>query len=347
MDDRIELDRVLCTVHHGSVDNAPPKVFAQIRVTFGPAADGREGGIPTWAEHRVSQFFDDPAICGWGYTRITLQSVAHDVPVDQLLDVSPHPQASIADERYRLGYDLGARTIFVDGRILNTHEPLHGDIGDQLEWWVEHGTWAAPEVAEVKETVAPQLSKQPKASEVAPGTFAFDFGEIAIDAGPQVLSHKFLIENDGNKPFDVLDLKRSCGCVEAKIDKTHLLPGDKAAVEMSIKLSNTGRVAQGCTIILSDDRLIRAELSAYGVIGFDFTVICRGNNLPDANGEIPVRVYIVDTLGNGETTLPRVVSPPGVTLSTSEWITLENHADTPDRATRQVSSGVLDVSQYQ
>lgn len=46
---------------------------------------------------------------------------------------------TVQDGRYVIAYTVGGQDLNLDGRLLSTHEPLHGDVGANLEWWIEHG----------------------------------------------------------------------------------------------------------------------------------------------------------------------------------------------------------------
>ncbi len=78
----------------------------------------------------------------WSYARIDLTSVERAVVNDTTFREPPGPKSGVGDQRYRIAYDQGSQYITVDGRVLKTHEPVHGDsVGHQLEWWVERGSW--------------------------------------------------------------------------------------------------------------------------------------------------------------------------------------------------------------
>ena len=78
----------------------------------------------------------------WGFARIELMAVDPAVADDWPFRMAPRPHSSIIDQRYRIAYDQGAQTINIDGRILQTHQPVHGDVvGHELEWWVQRGQW--------------------------------------------------------------------------------------------------------------------------------------------------------------------------------------------------------------
>lgn len=55
----------------------------------------------------------------------------------------------------------------------------------------------------------------------------------------ETYSHRFVLRNDTNRPVEVAEIERSCGCAEATIDERVLLPGERAVLEVT--LDTTGR----------------------------------------------------------------------------------------------------------
>jgi len=53
-----------------------------------------------------------------------------------------HPAASVWDDRYKIGYELGSRQINIDGRVLLTARPVAGDVGAELAEWIREGVFA-------------------------------------------------------------------------------------------------------------------------------------------------------------------------------------------------------------
>jgi hypothetical protein len=85
---------------------------------------------------------DTPTNHYWTVNRLHVVSIEPEAELASLFHPLPSPIAQVGDSRYRLGYKLGDDVINVDGRRLRTHEPLHGDVGERLEWWIEHGEFS-------------------------------------------------------------------------------------------------------------------------------------------------------------------------------------------------------------
>ncbi len=62
-------------------------------------------------------------------------------------------------------------------------------------------------------------STQPK---IAIESNQIDFGEVVIG---EVVSHQLLVTNEGNAPLEIHAVTTSCGCTQASLEKTTILPG--------------------------------------------------------------------------------------------------------------------------
>lgn len=105
--------------------------FGQVREELGPLAH-------TFAftqSHRRANPEDE----FWSMTTIVLKSVEREETTGAKFGGGLGPGTKVVDNRYRIGYRLGRDTINMDGRLVETHEPLHGEVGHNLEWWVQHG----------------------------------------------------------------------------------------------------------------------------------------------------------------------------------------------------------------
>jgi len=70
---------------------------------------------------------------------------AREIADDSLsLCLDPVMNTAVWDERYRIGYRLGSRTINVDGRLFLANDPVDGEIGASLEEWLANGKFVDP-----------------------------------------------------------------------------------------------------------------------------------------------------------------------------------------------------------
>jgi len=88
------------------------------------------------------------------------------------------------------------------------------------------------------------------------------------EVGPGVLKHALQITNVGGDTLRISDVKASCGCTTAPLDKKVLLPGDTATVNISMDVSNrTGEQHKSITITSNDST--RSSIS----VGLTATVV--------------------------------------------------------------------------
>lgn len=175
----------------------------------------------------------------------------------------------------------------------------------------------------------------------------FDFGRVSLDAGPQALSHIFTLTNTTSTVLEVLDIKKSCGCVNAKLAKTKLEPGESASLELTLDISMGGQTTHGATLLFSDGTAKRFTLTAYGTRGLKLVPILRTSHVDPRSRRIPLRLYLVDSNGNGESEAPSVIEPDGVSLEFEGWIVLERQTQKKLRPTRQVANTHLNFANYQ
>ena len=76
-----------------------------------------------------------------------------------------------------------------------------------------------------------------------------EWGEV----GPGMLKHAIKITNVGGDTLKIADVKPSCGCTTAPLDKKTLLPGDTATVDVTMDVANrTGDQHKTITITSND-----------------------------------------------------------------------------------------------
>lgn len=114
------------------------KVRTRIEFSRGANVD-----LPLAPEAKItmSHLREEPEDEFWGQARIRLVSVEPILEDDKIFRAAFANDARVEDTRYRCVYRLGTDELYVDGRMLTTHEPLSGSVGDQLEWWTSRGEW--------------------------------------------------------------------------------------------------------------------------------------------------------------------------------------------------------------
>lgn len=76
----------------------------------------------------------------WGAATTTLKSASRHDAGDDFFDLAVPADASVWDDRYKIGYKLGTDIINFDGRLFRTRRKLEGDVGSTLEDWLADAT---------------------------------------------------------------------------------------------------------------------------------------------------------------------------------------------------------------
>jgi Protein of unknown function (DUF1573) len=210
-------------------------------------------------------------------------------------------------------------------------------------------TLAAP--ACEREAPAPSsvTAEQTKRTDAEPPRTSetFRFGHVSLDDGPRKLEHVFRIANTRTSPVRIVKVHKTCGCVDTAVDKMELSAGEGVTLTLAMTLEESGSRTQGASLIFSDGSMNDYNLSAIGVRGLELVGIVDSPDVGPGNLTLPVRLYLIDSTGNGTNSLPIVLSPSGVGVSFDQWHTLESHEDLRFRSNRQVGNALLDFSHYE
>lgn len=76
--------------------------------------------------------------------------------------------------------------------------------------------------------------------------------EYTLPIGTNLHNFEFKLENDGNSVVKILDIKTSCGCTIAKMDKSVYKPGERGTINGTITLPNSVGVKEEEIKILTD-----------------------------------------------------------------------------------------------
>ncbi len=91
----------------------------------------------------------------------------------------------------------------------------------------------------------------------------FDFGEMDSD---QKVANEFLIKNVGDEPLVISDVKTSCGCTVAKLEKNTLNPGEETKISASLNLKGKqGPQSKKITVMSNDGQQPNYYLEFTGV----------------------------------------------------------------------------------
>lgn len=89
---------------------------------------------------------------------------------------------------------------------------------------------------------------QPKLKVVGGDTY--NWGEVRLKDSP--LKAKIKLTNVGTEELIIQNVKPSCGCTTAPLDKDKLAPGDTSTLEVSMKISKGGRTMKNIRISSND-----------------------------------------------------------------------------------------------
>lgn len=112
------------------------------------------------------------------------------------------------------------------------------------------------------------LFAQPKIEIV--GGDIFDWGTVKVFESP--LKTIITIKNTGNQPLRVFEVKPSCGCTTAPLDKDILKPGETAKIDIKLDLKgNVGPISKDVNIMTNDPvrKNVTLKLKANSVTSLD------------------------------------------------------------------------------
>jgi hypothetical protein len=121
-------------------------------------------------------------------------------------------------------------------------------------------------------------SKSGPQSASAPGRARIEIvGGDSVNWGnvsPGVLKHTVKITNTGNDTLKIAEVKPSCGCTTAPLDKNIILPGDTASIAVSVDVAHaSGAVNKHMTITSNDSTRPQIVMQLHANLVRDVTAI--------------------------------------------------------------------------
>lgn len=101
------------------------------------------------------------------------------------------------------------------------------------------------------------LYAQPKIEII--GGDKYDWGKVKLSEGPLKATVK--IKNTGNEELIIQNVKPSCGCTTAPLDKDRLKPGETAKLDITLKISHGGNVTKSIRIASNDPKIPNKNLT--------------------------------------------------------------------------------------
>lgn len=142
------------------------------------------------------------------------------------------------------------------------------------------------------------------------GGDTIDWGEV----GGGEVKHELKLVNAGGGTLKIENIKPSCGCTTAPIDKEELGPGDTATIKVSMDLAaRTGPTSKTITITTSDStnptRIVTLKANVIREVFADPDYMAIAGVNPGESGQGSVRIV------NGGST-PVTIEPPKLISST-------------------------------
>jgi hypothetical protein len=120
----------------------------------------------------------------------------------------------------------------------------------------------------------------------------YDFGELS---NTEVVPHDFVIKNSGDAPLIISDVKTSCGCTVATMDKKTLNPGEETVVSATLKLSGEGPRTKDISVMSNDPDsptyILKFTGSAVAAIKYEPNTLDFGQVLDDEPKELKLKIF--------------------------------------------------------
>jgi hypothetical protein len=133
-----------------------------------------------------------------------------------------------------------------------------------------------------------------------PPIFAHEAGSVKCD---------FEVKNTSNEPVDIKEIRRSCGCSKATLDKNQLLPGEQTVLHLDSDMrQGKGRQGLSCVLLLDGSRPFHTysvETAVYPRIQILVQTLTMGKVRPGAES---VKEVLLVTHGRSRDDLPQLTS---------------------------------------
>jgi hypothetical protein len=122
-----------------------------------------------------------------------------------------------------------------------------------------------------------------------------DWGSVKLSDGP--LNAKIKITNTGDENLIIQNVKPSCGCTTAPLDKDVLAPGDTSTLDLTMKISKGGKTMKNVRISSNDPDTpqfnLRIQADVVEFLSFSPSKILRFKDL-EVGKESTAQVSIVN-----------------------------------------------------
>jgi len=277
----------------------------------------------------------------WAVSVVVPLAVAAMPRTSELVHLVARPNESVQDTRFDIAYQGGDVRLNLDGRIVQLATPPRGDIGWELDQWVT----AVPEPARDSSGRPPQVTAV--AASNTPEVFYA--GTVLVEDPPVSVSHKFSLTNNTDEPWQVLQIVKSCGCLQCEVDRDIILPGDSAVVSLAIKVPASGRHSHSATVVLKDKSFVTYHLAADGYTEGTLRALSSGFMLDGDVWRAEIRAYWVESesslVGGELDALPELAidGHPEATLTFAGWSLIEEADLMSKRPRRLFGRAVVEI----
>jgi len=173
------------------------------------------------------------------------------------------------------------------------------------------------------------------------GTREKDFGLVTL--GPQhvLLNHDFLLRNEGRSTIEIVDVKESCGCLDAQVMPSRVPPGGDVRVTTGIRLHSPGVRRETVTLLFAGEvPPVQLSLVATAAPANVFTAHERHVNFAPGKDSV-VHLSLLRSHQSERPDEPVFEVPPSVEVSFDGWTLI--HSGDPSRAHPERWSGAVRV----
>ena len=100
----------------------------------------------------------------------------------------------------------------------------------------------------------------------SPGKIVFDqeihnFGTLKDG---EIISYSFIFKNSGGSPFKIINVEKSCGCIDLHYSSAEVAPGETSAIELVLNTAGEwGNLLREATVETSQGEKKELKIGAY------------------------------------------------------------------------------------
>ncbi len=175
-----------------------------------------------------------------------------------------------------------------------------------------------------------------------------DAGTIDLLGTDHLARHRFTLTNNAQTSVGVQSVTRTCKCVVTDLQDGIVIPaGQSHAFEVAFEVMNGGWSAQSVFVTLDSGRVIKYELTAFGINGATAKIILLEAPRQARPKNVRARLWMVDPTCSVGQDVPSLSSPEGAAAQWSTWTVLDRGDRSLNRARRQSIDFILDLEHFE